>query len=63
MKDKNWRSIYKPKFPKVYEMCNYLEKIMQDQLPDVYDAILDSGVNSDRFDEIITVCLILVFYF
>lgn len=38
MKEKNWRSIYKPEFPKVKEMCNYLQKQMMEQIPEVLKA-------------------------
>ena len=44
MRDKNWRSICKPGFPKLIEMCKYLEKQIQTQVKDVYDVLKDTEV-------------------
>mmetsp|Transcript_21368 Transcript_21368/g.24832 ORF Transcript_21368/g.24832 Transcript_21368/m.24832 type:complete len:410 (+) Transcript_21368:41-1270(+) len=48
MKEKNWRSIYKKDFPKMFEMTKYLEKLIQTQLPEIHAAILAS--DSTIFD-------------
>ena len=48
MYEKNWRSIYKPKFPKVHEMCRYFEKMMQVHVKEVHNLIMDNEVNFFR---------------
>ena len=44
MEEKNWRAIYKPGFPKVYEMCKYLEKNLQTQVKEICDVFKDVEV-------------------
>lgn len=44
MYEKNWRAVFKSGTPKVIEMNKYFEKILKEQVPDVYKKINESNV-------------------